>query len=380
MEILEKEYEKNPNIGRRLLSKITGVTVDRCRTFLRNKRKGINTESVYNDVKLLSLKTKHKQSESQYKSAVKIIEELSNQIDNILQIKNAPSTTQPIELKSKTKKSEAIPVILFSDWHIEKTVEPESVNYKNFYNLEEAERTVHELFRNAVYLITKEAKYTNISQAIFALLGDLIDGYIHEENMIVNSLSPIESSIMLVNLLESGFKYVLDNTNIDILVPCIYGNHSRTSAKMMFSCGYKTNFEYAAYCMLANRFKDEKRIQFVIPKNSEVIIKTFDWKIRFYHGFNIKYNGGVGGITIPLNKAIARGNTCDSVDLDCIGHFHTFQSSGNFIVNGSAIGFDNYALTLKLPYEAPSQTFFLMDKDHKRTVTTPIFINRKKLI
>lgn len=377
---LESAYSENPNIGRISLSKLTGVSEKRCRTFLEGKRKTIKTNDIKQDIQYNNIKSKHKQSESKYKHSISIIEELQNTIDDLLQIKNAKSQNIRFELKSKTNKSEAVPVVLFSDWHIEKTVKPESVNYRNFYTLDEAERTVKELFKNALYLVNKESKFTHISQMIVGLLGDLMDGYIHEENLMVNSLSPIESSIKLLNILESGFQYLLDNSDLNIVVPCVYGNHSRNTDKMMFSCGYKTNYEYLVYSILAQKFQNNKRISFIIPKSSETIVNVLGHKIRFYHGFNIKFNGGIGGITIPLNKAIARANTFETVDLDCLGHFHTYHTSNNFIINGSAIGFDSYAMQNKLPFEEPSQTFFLMDKDNKRTVTAPIYINREKLI
>ena len=61
------------------------------------------------------------------------------------------------------------------------------------------------------------------------------------------------------------------------------------------------------------------------------------------------------------------------IDTVCLGHFHTDIQDSLFLVNGSMIGFSNFANYIKVAPEAPTQTFFLVDKRFKRrTVTVPI--------
>ncbi len=96
--------------------------------------------------------------------------------------------------------------------------------------------------------------------------------------------------------------------------------------------------------------------------------------IRFQHGHMVKYGGGVGGLTIPLNKAIAQWNRGKHADLDVLGHFHQMFDGGNFIVNGSLIGYDSFALSIKASYEKPKQALFLIDRKRGRTFTCPILL------
>ena len=96
--------------------------------------------------------------------------------------------------------------------------------------------------------------------------------------------------------------------------------------------------------------------------------------IRFHHGDYVTYAGGIGGITIPINKSIAQWNQSRKVDLDVLGHFHQFFDGGKFIVNGSVIGINPYSISIKAEYDVPKQTFFLMDKEKGKTIVAPIFV------
>jgi len=46
-----------------------------------------------------------------------------------------------------------------------------------------------------------------------------------------------------------------------------------------------------------------------------------------------------------------------------------------FVVNGSLIGYNAFALSIKAEYEPPSQAFFLIDKKRFRSVTIPILFD-----
>src|SRR5208282_6842766 len=97
------------------------------------------------------------------------------------------------------------------------------------------------------------------------------------------------------------------------------------------------------------------------------------YPIRFHHGHAIKYQGGVGGITISVNKAINSWNRNRNVKLDIFGHFHQFFDGGNFICNGSLVGYNAYAVAIKAAYERPSQTFLLVNKKHNtKSIVAPI--------
>ena len=61
-------------------------------------------------------------------------------------------------------------------------------------------------------------------------------------------------------------------------------------------------------------------------------------------------------------------------DLTVFGHFHQSVSHKDFVCNGSLIGYNAYAERIKAEYEAPQQSFFLIDREHGKTIEAPIFL------
>ena len=119
-------------------------------------------------------------------------------------------------------------------------------------------------------------------------------------------------------------------------------------------------------------YRDEPRIKWIIPEGIHSYLDIYDTTIRFHHGHAVKYGGGVGGIYIPVNKAIAQWNKGRRADLDVFGHFHQLRDGGNFLCNGSLVGYNAFALSIKADYEPPKQALFLIDKKRGRTCTWPI--------
>jgi len=53
---------------------------------------------------------------------------------------------------------------------------------------------------------------------------------------------------------------------------------------------------------------------------------------------------------------------------------HQFKDGGNFICNGSLIGYNAFALSIKADYEKPKQAFFLVDKKRGKSIVAPIWL------
>ena len=128
------------------------------------------------------------------------------------------------------------------------------------------------------------------------------------------------------------------------------------------------------YLHLAAYFRQEPRVTFKIADGIHSYVQIYDQTVRFQHGHAIKYGGGVGGIYIPVNKSIAQWNRARHADLDIFGHFHQQVDGGNFLCNGSLIGYSAYALSIKASFEPPKQTLILIDKKRGKTANWPILL------
>jgi len=122
-------------------------------------------------------------------------------------------------------------------------------------------------------------------------------------------------------------------------------------------------------------FIDNPRVQFIITEGAHTYIDIFDFRVRLLHGHDMRYAGGVGGITIPVNKALAQWDKVKRADLTCFGHFHQRLDGGNFLCNGSLIGYNAFALSIKASAERPQQQFALIDKERGKTIVAPILVD-----
>ena len=137
------------------------------------------------------------------------------------------------------------------------------------------------------------------------------------------------------------------------------------------------------YVNLADYFRGEPRLKFKVSDSQYTLLQVYNYTIRLHHGHNIRYAGGVGGITIPVNKAIAQWSKppqwesapFQTPSLDVFGHFHQRLDGGWFVCNGSMIGYNAYAMSTKASYQRPEQACFLIDKHRGKTFDSPILFD-----
>lgn len=262
---------------------------------------------------------------------------------------------------------------VWSDWHLEETVKSEKVNDLNSFNLQIASQRVSTCAVNTVKLFTKQTANEKVDALYILLLGDFLSGNIHEELQSICALPPIKASLYARDLLKSSLEYVADNTDVEIRVVCVVGNHSRINKRVFYSSEQENSLEYFMYHFLAKDFEGHK-VKFEIATGYHHYLQIYNFVLRIHHGHAINYGGGVGGLTIPLNKKIQIWNYTKKADLDVLGHFHQFLDGGNFIVNGSLIGYNAYAIAIGAKFEPPRQSFFLINSKYGKSIVAPIFL------
>lgn len=347
---------------------------------LSKKQKENIEELIKKDMKISKISREKDFYKIKYKNSLAEIDKLRKILDlrKYLTI-DKKSNNNKIVKKYKSSTSESTAVVVASDWHVEETVSAETVNNLNEYNLKIAKKRITKFFQKIIIQVELYRNITKIDNLILALLGDFITGYIHEENLENNKLTPLEAVRFVQKNLIAGIEYLLKHGNFkNIIIPCSYGNHGRTTQKYKISKAAENSFEQHMYLSLAEYFKKNKKIKFIINSSYHTYIDVYDFKLRFHHGDHIKYRGGIGGPTIPINKAIAQWNKSQPVYLDVFGHLHTMIDGGQFIVNGSLIGYNPFALSIKASYEEPKQVFFLIEKSRGKTSVSPIFLSDSK--
>jgi len=380
IEVIRKHWGKKSYAE---IAELCGSTADSVRKMGRNdglppirlnaQNRTLTTEQeIERDVKVGSLDKRLKSTDSKYRAMLTENDSLKNQIEAIKVVSDVNS----YQIKTKSSgTSEATAVIVASDWHWAETVHSDNVNGLNEYNTNIAKTRAEKLFVNTVKLLEIFKAHSRIDTLVVALLGDFINGELRDEAMQNNGELTMNELLGVQEVLLSGIQFLLDKTDVNLVIPCHSGNHGRVTKKIHVATEAGNSLEYVMYHMLARHFVSNKRVKFIIPTSYHSFLDIAGFTVRFSHGHAIRYAGGVGGIFIPVKKAIAQWNKARKADLDVIGHYHQVRDGGDFICNGSLIGWNEFANFIKADYEKPKQVFFLVDHKRKeKTVVCPIFL------
>jgi hypothetical protein len=315
-------------------------------------------EEIALDAELIKSKAEKRGVNEKYQHAIGTIELMEKEREELFKIKKTPQHYS--FKKSQSGASEAVAVMVASDWHVEEVVDPATVNGMNQYSPEIAKLRAEKFFTNGLRLLKIFQKDTNIKKLIIPLLGDFFSNTIHEELQEGNAMMPGDAAWYAQSLIQSGIDYILANSDVEILLVCHTGNHGRMTKKVHISTEAGNSLERYMYRNMAQNYEGNKRVSFLISEGMHSYVEVFGLTLRFLHGHSIKFGGGVGGITIPIRKAISQWNKVRKADITFMGHFHQCVDGGDFIVNGSLIGYNAFAQFIKADYERPKQQFVVI--------------------
>lgn len=278
------------------------------------------------------------------------------------------------------RKNEATAFVLLSDIHGDEDIELSSTNGWNKSNPDLTLMKLNTFREGLLKVVREERKSIAIPHLVFGILGDVISGYIHEELMENNTLSPTEGIDFLKPILIDIFKTLSEDGDFQsIKVPMVRGNHGRTTPRKRYSTGYKNSFEWQMYMDIAKTFREHlvgyNNLEFLIPKSFMYEMEAYGKKITFSHGDHFQYRGGVGGVTIPMKGWSNRMQDGAPADKRYLAHWHTW-TPGKETINGSAVGYNAFAMEKGFAPEPPLSHFELLDRNRNMfTVKLPIILN-----
>ena len=275
--------------------------------------------------------------------------------------------------RPKGKRPEATAILVCSDWHVEERVDPATNVPGNAYDLDIADRRIKQLVQKAAMLIEHERSLTGIRRIVVAALGDMITGQIHDDLVEMTQLAPLAATRWAGERLGGVIGAMAEIA--PVLVATSSGNHGRTTLKPRIATENEHSFEQHLYLTMAAA-EQRPNVSWQVGKGYLNIVDLDGFLVRFHHGHAIRFGGGVGGLTIPANKAIANWNISRRVSLDVFGHWHCFSwLPYRFVANGCLIGHNAFADRIKAEFQPPSQSLIIIDHDHNRvTKVLPIFV------
>lgn len=322
-------------------------------------------------------------AKAQATEAKREVKELASELEKARESVNAVAklTEAPLppiqKLEFGRGMREATAVAMGSDWHYEEEVRPTDTPNNNAFNLAIADHRTQRFFSAVEWSIRHAQSAFKIRHLVLWLGGDMTTGQLHEENLETGQLGPLEAMLMVQDRIIAGIRFLLDSDIglEEIHIVGSYGNHGRFTKRMRSSTGAAHNSDWLMYQSIGSAFQDEPRVLINADKGEHQYHRVYDFDLHFHHGHRIKYGGGVGGIMVPINKAVSQWDKVRACHYHHFGHFHQYIDHGAVTVNGSLIGYNGFAMGIKATPEPPQQAFYLLDSKRGKCNKTPLWVN-----
>jgi len=327
------------------------------------------------DAELSRLRSERDDFKARYQSALKQIEAERSRADTLAGLAGIKAKT----ISSRRKRAARHPatmLLLLSDWHVEELVRLET-NGLNRFDLEIADRRIAELAERFAVILDHERRLADIRRVCLWFGGDFISGHIHEDTAELAQLAPLAATRWAGQRLR-GFLDAVAKQADEVIVATSCGNHGRVGDPRI---GTETDhsFEQNLYLTMAAA-EPCRNVRWQVSEGYLNHIDLDGFRVRAHHGHAYKSFGGVGGITIPVNKKNAAWDASHGrADLTVFGHWHqmAWLRSHRYVSNGSLIGHSAYATRIAASVEPPCQAAVVIDHGRNEvTKALPIYCDR----
>lgn len=287
----------------------------------------------------------------------------------------------PKTLKGK-KTAPGVPILFGSDWHWGEVVNPDEIGGVNKYNLEIAHQRLNKLIEGTISLLTEHMVNPQYPGIVFALGGDMVSGNIHEELSETNDMPIMPVVLDLIDHLVAAIKR-LKQVFGRVFLPCVSGNHGRLHRKPRAKESNFSSYDWLIYQSLDRHFADDEDVVFYIPDGSDALVSVFGHKYLFTHGNQFRGGDGLIGPLGPVTrgdhkKRSRNAQVGQGYDTMVIGHFHTLLQTQRLIMNGSLIGYNEYAYQNNFGYEPPQQALWVHNASRGITFSMPVHLESKQ--
>ncbi len=308
--------------------------------------------------------------------AVGVLDEHLAVRDELRRAISKPPVFRP---EKKAKGDPIIPVAFQSDEHYDEEFTLAQTGGINEQSPEIAEEKVGTYTRRLIRLIEREALDNPVPYMVVPLMGDMMTGELHAKDERASRMTPLEGARFAYRLKRSIFDSLLKTDIPRIIVPCVDGNHGRTTARRTPGLNQRYSHEHDVYLRLADHYLDEPRIEFYVPEQDFVALEIAPgFRLCITHGDSVQGGGGIGGLAPPLLRSVTRWRRAYPASFYGLGHFHQLVDLGSVVVNPCAVGFNPYAAALGLdpgdfPHGAQLFTTIHLGRN-KRATTAPIWV------
>jgi hypothetical protein len=274
-----------------------------------------------------------------------------------------------------------VPTLMLSDLHFGEVVFANQVNGVNQYSTEIAKRRLDRVIKGSIRLLRQTLAPGEFGGMVVILGGDMAEGVIHDEIRDTVDETVMQAVITLHDELVPHLKTLCDEFG-RLHVPCVAGNHGRLDRKPRQKNGPALNFDWLLYQFIARTIgadlKYRDRITFQIPDGYECCYRVHGLRYMLTHGDAFKGGSGITGPLLPWMRGGLKASKSYSAmgmpfDVMVMGHWHQLRYLRSIIVNGSLVGYNEYASKNHFDFETPQQALWITHPTRGLTFQEAVF-------
>lgn len=297
----------------------------------------------------------------------RIIERVTSRVPSL------PPCGVPTYRPRNPGRSESV-VALVSDYHIGERVDLEATGGINAYDFDVFRRRWQYHVDSVGGICLGKLTGYDFPELRIVGLGDMVSGIIHDELVETSDTTLIDWLIDGSDTIARGIRQLAAEFPT-VRVDWLFGNHGRVTQKPRYKNRF-VNYDHLMGHIVSLRLADLENVTFTNHRSFWALLDVQGHNVLALHGDNIKGWGGLP--SYGINRAVANlsallNSQKQRFDTVCIGHFHQTglieRTDCDIVLNGSAIGANEYSLGALFAGGKPRQMLFGMHPERGRTWT-----------
>lgn len=313
------------------------------------------------------------------KAAKADIADLERQVDVLTALDgievSPPEWAQPAKPKRGHR---ATANLVLSDLHLDEVVDPAQMRGANAYNREIALMRLERLGQNTIKMARDYIAGVTYDGLFLWANGDFVSGNIHQELRETNAADVIDTVDFYVDPVAALFDQLADFFG-KVHVISTVGNHGRSTQKPQAKGSVRSSFDWLFMRGIWRHFRSDKRFTWNITESKDARETCYSTRYLVEHGDDMKGGDQIAGPLRPVSMAGFRSTVLEAslpdgelFDCQVVSHFHRYTPLPRAKMNGSLVGWNEYAKGRKYPWEPPQQAFWLTTPEHGTSLDMPI--------
>lgn len=260
----------------------------------------------------------------------------------------------------------AVGLMHLSDFHVGEVVRRDEVNGLNEYSPDIFRVRFRRYISAALEILPRWASDCNLKGAVMAMNGDLVSGDIHDELCRTNALTSHEQVMICAEEISAAAKMIADSLGA-VWIVFTPGNHGRTTQKTHAKRTALLSYDCLIGQIVKTSLANDSRVSVTISSGRDMVYPILGHTVMQSHGDALGAGGGQGfaGPGLPIIRGAKKAEYVGMVvdqryDIILTAHYHSSMNIGRVMANGSMIGWNEFALSIRATPEPPQQWLALV--------------------